>query len=196
LLAFVEILLDETNITLSDIDLLAVAHGPGSFTGVRVGVSAWKGLAAGAQIPIIGVSTLDALARRVEHSSHPVCPLLDAKMSEVYSACYRYENGHRETINTQTVATVEAVLDQCPAGTLFLGDGAALYREKIRSRFPDALIMPESCNFPGATAIAAEAVSSYDPESDACEINVSPVYLRKSQAEVVRDTKLAQASAS
>lgn len=187
LLLYVDQLLRETETALSDIDLLAIAHGPGSFTGIRVGVSAWKGLAAGADLPIVGISTLDALARRAEASERTLCTLLDAKMNEVYGAVYRYERTERRVLLDHTVAPVEAILEHCSEDTLFLGDGATLYSEQIRTVFPDAQMLHNAYGYPGASAVAFEALTLIESGVRSANTNVTPVYLRKSQAEVNRD---------
>jgi len=187
ILLYLDQILQETDTSLLDIDLLAVAHGPGSFTGVRVGVSAWKGLAAGANIPIIGISTLDALARRADLASGTVCTLLDAKMNEVYAAVYRYQRGERQTLYDHTVAPIDSILRHCPEDTAFLGDGAALYREQIASAFPKAKLFPKAFDFPGASSVALEALALTESRTQPPESNVTPVYLRQSQAEVNRD---------
>ena len=192
LLMYVDQILKETGTELTDIDLLAVAHGPGSFTGIRVGVSAWKGLASGANIPITGISTLDALAARTHTKDGTVCVLLDAKMGEVYSSIYSFDNGTRTILQSHAVSPIEDVLQNCPTDTLFLGDGATLCREQIRSIFPDAQILSEAYDFPGAVAVALEALKQSSRE--ATPDNVIPIYLRKSQAEIVRDEKEREAA--
>jgi len=111
LLETVDWLLRETGRELSDVDMLAVAHGPGSFTGLRVGVAAWKGLALGAGLPLVGVSTLDAMSRMPEMHDGWACPMLDAKMQEVYGAVYRFEDGTRTSVKPASACPVERLLD-------------------------------------------------------------------------------------
>ena len=194
LLEYTQWMLAENNTELSAIELLAVSHGPGSFTGLRVGVAAWKGLATGAGLPIMGISTLDALARRAPIANGHVCALLDAKMKEVYATIYRYENGVRSCIQEALVAPIETVVEECPEGTLFLGDGAGLYATAITEHLPSAIVLPEAYHPISAAMVALEAVallaSGVEPQNDL----VSPIYLRKSQAEVMRDQKAQQAS--
>ena len=137
----------------------------------------------------MGVSTLDALARRAPLANGCVCALLDAKMKEVYASMYRYENGVRTCINEAVVAPIEKVLTQCPDGTVFLGDGAGLYADTIEALLSSAVILPETYHPVSAATVALEAValmeSGVEPQNNA----VSPIYLRKSQAEVMRDEK-------
>lgn len=196
LLTYTQWMLEEHDTSLSDIDLLAVSHGPGSFTGLRVGVAAWKGLATGAGLPIMGVPTLDALSRRAPMATGHVCVLLDAKMKEVYASIYRYENGERQCIQEAVVAPVETVLSKCPEGTLFLGDGAGLYAERISSAMPAAVILPEIYHPISAATVALEAASLMEAGVEPQNDQVSPIYLRKSQAEALRDQKAKQADSS
>ena len=196
LLIYTQWLLAEHNKELSDIDLLAVSHGPGSFTGLRVGVAAWKGLATGAGLPIMGVSTLDALARQAPLANGHVCALLDAKMKEVYATIYRFENGERTCIQEALVAPIEKVLPLCPEGTVFLGDGASLYAEAINSASTTHVVLPEIYHPISAAAVALEATYLMEAGVEAQNNAVSPIYLRKSQAEVLRDAKVKQAPSS
>ncbi len=193
LLTYTHWLLEEHNTSLDDIDLLAVSHGPGSFTGLRVGVAAWKGLATGAAIPIMGVSTMDALARRVPVANGTVCALLDAKMKEVYASLYSYEQGIRTCTQDVIVAPIETILAQCPEDTLFVGDGAGLYSEAIVAANPTATILPEMYHPISAASVAREAAALISKGEKPQNNSVSPIYLRKSQAEVVRDQKAKQA---
>lgn len=196
LLVYTQEMLEEQQKDLSDIDLLAVSHGPGSFTGLRVGVAAWKGLATGAGIPIMGVSTLDALARRAAITDGHVCVLLDAKMKEVYASIYRFEDGVRTCVQEAMVAPIEKVLSRCPEETNFLGDGATLYASTIEATLSSAVMLPKMYHSVSAAMVALEAVSLMESGVEPQNNNVSPVYLRKSQAEVMRDQKMNKADVS
>lgn len=187
LLETVDWLLGETGCKLNEIDLLAVSQGPGSFTGLRIGVAAWKGLAAGAGLSLVGVSSLDAMARLVEVRDGCVCPLLDAKMQEVYGAVYRFEDGSREKVQPDTVCPVEDLLDGLPGKVLFLGEGAEVYRDRIEDVLPEAAFASAACSFPRASAVAAEALHAVAGGAPCDPELVRPVYLRKSQAEEARD---------
>ena len=187
-------ILTETDTPLHNIDLLAVAQSPGSFTGVRVGVSAWKGLAAGANIPIIGVSTLDVLAHRAQGVT-TICTLLDAKMGEVYAAVFTSDNGKQTLTQKPFVADIDTVLLQCPPDAAFIGDGATLYREEILKARPRAALLSEALCFPGATAVAGVALSMMAKGFQPDTTPVEPLYLRKSQAEVNLELSEARNSA-
>lgn len=183
LLETVDWLLSETGLELSDVEMLAISHGPGSFTGLRVGVSAWKGLALGADLPLVGVSTLDAMARLTPASEGTICPLLDAKMQEVYGALYRFENGQRLKVKADSVCPVEEMFEGLSGPVMCLGEGAEEYRDRIVQAYPDAAFAPEGCNFPRASTVASEAMHALAAGAACDAAQLRPVYLRKSQAE-------------
>lgn len=186
LLETVDWLLRECGLELGDVEMLAISHGPGSFTGLRVGVSAWKGLALGADLPLVGVSTLDAMARLFPAPEGVLCPLLDAKMHEVYGALYRFENGQRLKVKTDSVGPVEEMLEGLPGPVMCLGEGAEEYRDRIEQVLPEAAFAPEGYNFPRASAVACEAMHALSKGASCDAAQLRPVYLRKSQAEQAR----------
>lgn len=189
LLSTVDWVLGESGATLDDVKLLAVSVGPGSFTGLRIGVSTLKGLALSKRLPLIGVPTLDAMTHLAPGMDGTVCVLLDARMHEVYAAVYEIRDGSRERRTPDMVARVETVLDRCPANTLFIGDGAEAYRDRIQEKIPTARFLPSASNVPRASAVALEA---YRLDQDGAAGNagdVNPVYLRQSQAEAARGEK-------
>lgn len=194
ILLYVDAMLSETRTQLPAIDLFAVTIGPGSFTGLRVGVSAWKGLAAGVKTPIIGIPTLCALAARVPMFHGHICPMLDAKMDEVYASLYQYHEGIRQKMEGPVVASVEAVLERCPSDTVFFGDGATRYKDVIHARTKNPTILPSTFDAPRASSVAEEALVACADGLPPLDNLVSPIYLRKSQAEENRDATETPAS--
>lgn len=176
--------LREGGASLEAVDLLAISTGPGSFTGLRIGVSAWKGLALARGIPLIGVPTLDAMTLLAGMHDGMVCPMLDARMKEVFAAVYRFRDGEREKIRPDAVCPAEAVIAELEGPALFLGDGAEAYREQIQAALPEARFAPAHCSVPRAAAVAAEALALAAAGADGVADQVEPVYLRLSQAEM------------
>ncbi len=174
-------LLEQCGKTQADLNLLAVTTGPGSFTGLRIGVAAWKGLAYGLNLPLIGVPTLDALSRMHPWHDEPVSIMLDAKMGEVFCATYLHAGGKRTTLRAAAALPPEAALADLPPGTVFCGDGALRYADLIRSQLPGARILPELLSAPRATALAFEAYYLYDEGDAGDAARVEPIYLRKTQ---------------
>jgi tRNA threonylcarbamoyladenosine biosynthesis protein TsaB len=187
LISTVDWLLRESGLRLDEVDLFAIAHGPGSFTGLRIGISTWKGFAFGLRKPLIGVSTLDALARQLCTGTGLVCPLLDARMKEVYGALYRCTPEGPQRLMEERVDTAESfaqqVTAQAPAGVLFAGDGAELYRTLLLQLVPGASVLDPLLGHPRAAAVAAEAYRLLQQGAPAVGALVNPVYLRQSQAE-------------
>jgi len=183
LLENVEWLLTESGRTLTRVDYLAISSGPGSFTGLRVGVATWKGLASGAGLPLVAVPTLDAMSLLSPPWTGDLCVLLDARMNEVFGAVYRFEAGRRETVKEPAVGPVTDFLDDLPAGTLFLGDGAALYQKAILEGVPEGWFAAPHNSIPRASAVAAEAVELVLGGASTKAEHATPIYLRKPKAD-------------
>src|SRR4030066_1663165 len=131
LISSIDYLLNASRLSIKDIDAFAVSIGPGSFTGLRIGLSTIKGLSYAAKKPIVPVPTLDAFARRLRFSSYPVCPMLDARKNEVYAALYGCENGQCGKIIPETAIAPADLLKDIKGRTIFTGEGAKIYRELI-----------------------------------------------------------------
>ncbi len=183
--------LSQAELSMADLDALAVSIGPGSFTGLRVSVAAWKGLAAGARLPLVGVPTLDAMTRVAPFRDGVVCPMLDARMDEVFAAAYRFDAGSRTKLTGDMVCSVDHFLEACSKEEIpdenirFLGDGASLYRESILSRLAHAAIPgPGSPHAsPRASAVALEAQALVEAGMPVDPAVVAPIYLRKPKAD-------------
>lgn len=186
LLATVDWVLGEAQLTIHDVDVLAIAIGPGSFTGLRIGASAWKGLALAARKPLVAVPTLDALARLACAHDGTVAVAIDARMNEVYGAVYRISGGQPEKIREDAVLPMAALLSGLSGAVYCLGDGFDRYREAALAALPGAVFAPGHLNAPRASAVAAEALALIDGGAETDGGRVSPVYLRASQAEMNR----------
>jgi len=166
--------------TMADVDAIAVAVGPGSFTGVRIGVCAAKGFAQVTGKPVIAIDTLELLSQNIAGFDGIVCPILDARRSQVYTAFFR--NGER--LCEDFADAIEVVAEKlCSEKVLFVGDGVPVLREKISSLLPEALFAPEHLNYQHAGNAAAVAFGKFTRgETDTAE-TILPNYLRDSQAE-------------
>lgn len=184
----VDWVLTQAGKTLGDVDLLAVSAGPGSFTGLRVGVAAMKGLAAGAGLPLAGVSTLDAMAHLVPGYTGALCCMLDAKMGEVFAAAYRCECGTPEKVLADSVGLAGDFAARVESPVLYMGDGAETYWEQIRQVSPGASLVVPALAGPRATGVALAALAIGDA-LDSEPALVSPVYLRRPQAERARGSR-------
>lgn len=185
LIETVDWVLKQAGTVLADLDALAVAVGPGSFTGLRIGVAAWKGLALSRGLPLVPVPTLDAMTHVCSFHDGVVCPLLDARMGEVYGAVYRFEGGRRAKVTADRVGPLELLVQSLDGEVFFVGDGAVRYRSRLQACLPDAVIVEGPCATLRAGAVAKEALHMLQMGVCTDAALVAPVYLRKSQAEVV-----------
>lgn len=180
-------LLKDLSLSPADMDLFAVSIGPGSFTGIRIGVSAVKALAYATGKKIAGIPTLDAIAYNASIYNGIVCPLIDARNNQVYTALYRFENGKQQKITQYMAADIGEIIEKIKmAGenTIFIGDAAELHKDMILSQLGNqAHFMPGNLQIPRASAVAHLAyIKAVSGEADDL-FELVPLYLRKSQAE-------------
>ena len=191
LMPMIDALLRYANTSAKEIDLFAVTNGPGSFTGVRIGVSTVKGMAMAADKPCIGVSTLEAMAYNLPGAHGIVCCAMDARCGQVYTALFRGERDKMQRLLPDSAMAIEelgALLSAYDCPVTFLGDGAKLCFDKLFASLPKAALAPDNLRFPRASG-AAQAVLQGDLQPcTAAELSVS--YLRLSQAERERKQKL------
>jgi len=182
LLLMTEELLKDTCNTIGDIDILAVARGPGSFTGIRIGVAAVKGLAWAAEKPVCGVSTLEAMAFQCAGYDGIVCPVMDAKRGQIYNAKFRIAG---ETVTRlcpdRAISILQLAEESKNDGEpyIFVGDGAELCYNTFSEEKIHARLMPQPLRLQTAYGVAAAA----DPAKAAPSDDLTPNYLRLSQAE-------------
>lgn len=181
LLPMVDQTLKLAGIALAEVSRLVVSAGPGSFTGLRIGLSTVKGLAHARQLPIYPVSTLEALAYQ-QQTELPIVPLLDARRSQVYAAVYRRsEHGLIAVMSPMAIALTELLQNIGNQPMLFVGEGASLYRERIIAEAPKASLSSALHNWPRAGSLALLAWQDGRQPVDAKLLH--PDYLRASSAE-------------
>ena len=200
LLPMVQSALRSLSLTVNDIGLFACSAGPGSFTGVRIGVSTVKGLAFGKNVPCIGVSTLEALAYNLIGSDGLVCPLMDARRAQVYTALFSVCGGHLERKipdSALSLSELDGLLckrladDRRPLR--FVGDGYALAERGLPGAFATGLTCPtpELLRMQNAYSVAQIALARYRAGDRTSDSALTPVYLRPCQAERERADRLA-----
>ncbi len=142
ILYLVDFLLEQHRLKLEEMDCFAVATGPGSFTGVRVGLATVKGFCQGLNKPAVGVSTLESLAYRFGRLHPRVAPMIDARRHEIYGAIYRIKESRIELEEREQVMAPALWLKDAPAkDCLFVGDGAQLYKKMILETYPGAQVL-------------------------------------------------------
>ena len=173
------------SLTIREIDGIAVSSGPGSFTGLRIGVTTAKSLAYSIRKPIVAVSSLDALSSQFFYTSYLICPMLDARKKEVYSACYRNSGAKVQRVSEYAVITPANLLKGIHEPTLFLGDGVMPYRREIASTLGESAIFADAAHLlPRGSLVAKLGCDRLlAGEQDDCSA-LTPFYLRQSDAEI------------
>ena len=191
LLPMAEDMLKNAELRLSDVDLIAVAYGPGSFTGIRIGVSTVKGLAWAAEKPCVGVSTLEAMAWHGLAAGGYICPVMDARRSQVYNALFKIENGRPVRMTEDRPIALEELAEEVTAlnaPVFLIGDGAALCFEYFTAHGIPCVMAPDNLRWQDAWGVAMAAADKTPGNAD----ELLPVYLRLSQAERERQERLSQ----
>ena len=189
LMCMAESMLQQCGKTPQQVDAVAVAAGPGSFTGVRIGVAAAKGFAWGKRIPCYGTSTLESMALNLGVYEGTVCAVMDARRNQVYNALFKAEKGVLTRICDDRAISIEELKAELPDGPVYLvGDGSKLCKQHI----PETILPPEHRMHQRAAgvALAAEAMMARGESGDANAL--TPNYLRLSQAERERAEKLSK----
>jgi tRNA threonylcarbamoyladenosine biosynthesis protein TsaB len=179
-------LLDQLELKMDSFDAFAAVIGPGSFTGLRVGVATIKGLAMATGRPVIGVSSLRSLAMQACGAQCRVCVLLDARKQEVYAALYQIENGFPVPLGDETVLPPAALLDALVGEFLFIGSGAEVYRPLIEDRLGlNARFLPWPLQTARAGHAAALALDDLRQDKGMSPALLLPHYIRRSEAEMM-----------
>lgn len=188
LLGLVAAMMAASGMGWDSLDAMAVSQGPGSFTGLRIGMAAAKGLAMAAGVPLLGVSTLDGLAAQVPGVTLPLCCLLDARKQQVYTGFYHCVGGdgrYRQT-GAPLVLSPAALLDRIKEPTLVVGPGIAACAAQLAAH-PLARVLPSAALHPRAALIgflAAEVLAAGTADPAGGQAELVPSYVRASEAEL------------
>lgn len=188
LMPLVQQILEETGLTVKELDAIAVTQGPGSFTGLRIGMATAKGLAQGAGKQLIAVPTLDCLAYNLVHYPGIICPIMNAQKKQVYTAIYRSTADGLERLSDYQAIAVEQLAKQLQdlgEDVWFLGDGVAAFADVF------AALLGERCRFadghqilPRAGTLAMLAAKRAEQQQFDDVYQAELIYIRKSEAEV------------
>lgn len=188
-------IMKQSGIELSDIDVFAISIGPGSFTGLRIGLSTVKGFSFATGKPIVAVPTLEALAWNFSYCRYPVCTMLDARKKEVYAALFSWEGQGFVRVLDEMSLKVDRLLEKIK-GTkgvgeffderiLFTGEGALLYRDRIVEALKERAIFPSPEKLiPAPANIAAMGIQKALKGEFSEPVSLVPFYIRRSEAEI------------
>ncbi len=191
LLPAVEQALKMSELTVNDIDLFACNTGPGSFTGVRIGVATVKGISYGKNKPCVSVSTLDALAYNLIGVNGIICPVMNARRSQVYNALFRCESGVINRIcpdRALSIADLDLELSSLEEPIYLCGDGYDITAKGFKETA--VCYVPQKYRYQNAYSVAQVALGKYQKGEYVSDAELVPIYLRPSQAERERQEKM------
>ena len=186
LMVMAEDMLKQCGKTAKDVDAVAVAEGPGSFTGVRIGVAAAKGFAWGREIPCYGVSTLEAMARSLGIYDGFICPVMDARRSQVYNALFEADRGEITRIREDRAISLDDLAEDVKKlvkPVFLVGDGSILCYNTLLERVPSLVLPPEHRMHQRAVGVGIIAARQIRAGISGDAAALTPNYLRLSQAE-------------
>lgn len=186
----VENMLNNADQKLKEIDAIAVSVGPGSFTGLRIGVSSAKGMAKALNCPCVGVSTLGGLARNLEGMEAIVCSVMDARRDQVYNALFDMRKGKSARLCEDRAISIDELIKQLKSmkfdvPIVLVGDGAKLCYDKMKEVL-DVRIAPPQLRLQRAASVGFCGLEKLKNHDFGLESEVIPTYLRLSQAERIR----------
>ncbi len=183
-----------TELDMDSIDAIAVAAGPGSFTGLRIGAATVKALGLALDKPVVSVPTCHGLAYNMWGTDKVVCPILDARRSQVYTGVYRFLEGELNVIRDQDAMGIDELvnyLNELGQEVIFVGDGIPVYSAYIQDNLKvSCSFAPAGFNRQRASSVATLGLKMYESGIYECADNHKPIYLRKSQAEREREEQM------
>ncbi|MDA8138672.1 MAG: tRNA (adenosine(37)-N6)-threonylcarbamoyltransferase complex dimerization subunit type 1 TsaB [Desulfobacteraceae bacterium] len=184
LMMSIQSLLIEAGLDLAEVDGLAVSRGPGSFTGLRIGISTVKGIATATGKPIVGISTLAALAHQAPVTTRLICPMIDARRGEVYWSLYERADVGLVSLNAEQVGKIDQVLPKLKEPCLLIGNGAQRYATEIKAKASDKVAFAEDgLNTLRAGTLATLALPQFESELLDDPSLFGPIYIRPSDAQ-------------
>ena len=185
LMPMIESTLKSAMLSVNDIDGISVSAGPGSFTGVRIGISIAKGLATPNNLPCVPVSTLEAMAYMFLSEDITVCPVMDARCNQIYNALFRVRNGKVERLCKDRAILIDKLIEELKtvSGKITIcGDGSDLFVDLIKD-FDNTKIASENLKYQSAVGVGLMSYDSFEKGNTVSPENLMPTYLRLPQAE-------------
>ena len=185
LLPMIDEVVKMTETNLKELDAIAISAGPGSFTGLRIGMATVKGLSMGSNKPYLSISSLDALAYSLINFDGIICPIMDALRDSVFTCMYKSSNGELSKIIDYSALSLDElveILQEKDKSVIFTGDGVYKYKEYLLKKLPNAKFAPNHLSVVKASALG-ELGMELLRQGQCDDINSSPLYLKKPQAE-------------
>jgi tRNA threonylcarbamoyladenosine biosynthesis protein TsaB len=195
LMPMIDELFNNTGMSIGDIDGFVASKGPGSFTGLRIGMATIKGLSQGTKKPFVTISTLDSLAYNLAYTSGIICPILDALRDNVYTALYTFDN--YELIRTSDYMNISIdelinMLKEKNCNISFVGDGTFKFKERLINNLPQIGFAPAHLNLAKASSLGELGLKLFSKGIEDDIYGSVPIYLRKPQAEREYEEKMSQ----
>jgi len=195
LMPIIDELFNNTGMNISDIDAFVASKGPGSFTGLRIGMATIKGLSQGTKKPFVTVSTLDSLAYNLAYTGGVICPILDALRDNVYTALYTFKNCELDRISDYVNISIDDLINTLAhknCNISFVGDGVLKFKEKLIANLPNVIFAPAHLNLARATSLGELGLKLLSNGTFDDLYASVPIYLRKPQAEREYEEKMRQ----
>lgn len=193
LMPLVDNLLKNLQLDLKDIDGFVVSKGPGSFTGLRIGMSMIKGLSQGTKKPFVSVSSLDALAYNMAYTSGIICPIIDALRDNVYTALYSFKDSNLVKDMDYNIIHIDELINllkERQQPVCFIGDAVPKFKDKLFESLEKVSFAPSHLNLVRASALGELGLKLLNQGTHDNLYTSAPIYLRKSQAEREYDKKM------
>ncbi|MDK2587113.1 tRNA (adenosine(37)-N6)-threonylcarbamoyltransferase complex dimerization subunit type 1 TsaB [Romboutsia sedimentorum] len=193
LMPMIEDMLNISDININEIDVIAVCEGPGSFTGLRIGMATAKAIAHVNKLPIVGINSVEILAGNMNLCDKNICSILDAQRTKVYMGQYKFENNELIEIKNVDVIEIDELIEELSnSNEEWILVGEAVYKYEDKLRLVDNIYIPApSHNVSKASSLGSLAMNKYNKNIGVYDCyNINPIYIRKSQAEVEYEEKM------
>jgi len=177
-------ILESLDWRVDDLDYFACGIGPGSFTGIRIGLAAVKGMNWATNNPVAGVSTLDILARNITAKEALIMPAIDAKRSLIYTAIYKLKNKQYKRISSYLLISPDEFLKKVKSGSVVLGDAIGLYRDRFLNEVKGLTIPDKDCWYPKGHNIISAALEKIKEKKISNAFNLKPIYLYPKECQI------------
>ncbi len=195
LMPMIDELFKNTDMSINDIDAFVASKGPGSFTGLRIGMATIKGLSQGTKKPFVTLSTLDSLAYNLAYTDGIICPILDALRDNVYTALYTFKDCQLIRISEYmniSLNELVTMLKEKNSSISFVGDGVPKFKERLLEHLPKASFAPAHLNLAKASSLGELGLKLLSNGIEDDIYASVPIYLRKPQAEREYEEKMRQ----